>query len=98
MKLESGKKYLLSEIKENPTKWNANYFGQLRGLHFLFRFNENPKEYSKRKSNFDKRLKALDQTDKKIPPTTFSVKVLLYLQWCIIKSKTWRILECSMGL
>lgn len=85
MKLESGKKYLLSEIKENPTNGMPIILANYEDFISLS-FNENPKEYSKRKSNFDKRLKALDQTDKNSPYYLFG-KGLLYLQWCIIKSK-----------
>lgn len=85
MKLDNGKKLLLKEMSENPTNSMPVILANYEDFISLS-FNENPAEYNKRKSNFDKRITALEHTDKNSPYYLFG-KGLLYLQWCIIKSK-----------
>lgn len=85
MKISTGKQFLNKEISENPTNSMPLILANYEDFISLS-FNENPKEFKKRKPIFDVRLKALEQTDKSSPYYLFG-KALLYLQWCVIKSK-----------
>jgi tetratricopeptide (TPR) repeat protein len=82
LRIQEGNALLLAELRENPENlipiFLSNYDDCLTLL-----FNGDPKEFTKRKPNFSKRLDLLEKGDKNSPWYRYT-KAALYFQWAAV--------------